>query len=192
MDLELRSLLRELDAGNRAVLPRLAATLFRMGRGWNGEDLPLGMRLAPIENRYLWSTGRGFELEMFHVPAGDFLMGEPQAPGAVLEPWERVSRPQHLHPMPNAFWMMRAPTTFIDFRRFLASSGYRPPQKCPEARAGFEYRCLAHEEGKEGHEHAVSTYHFEARAFCRWVGLRLPERPSGGRLPPSTRWRSGR
>ena len=122
-----------------------------------------------------------------HVPAGSFVLG------AVDEPWaydnELVAHEVELRP----FWIDRAPVTNGQFARFVKDKGYR--SKRLWAPGGWEWReregisaPLYWEQGKDGWERIrfgrrepvppnepvqhVSWY--EADAFARWAGKRLP------------------
>ena len=41
--------------------------------GWSQEKLPQGMRRGSEKPIYIWDTGKGLEIEMVYVPAGDFM-----------------------------------------------------------------------------------------------------------------------
>jgi len=122
-----------------------------------------------------------------HVPGGSFVLG------AVDEPWaydnELVAHEVELRP----FWIDRTPVTNGDFEKFVADKGYRS-RKLWSAEA-WEWReresanaPLYWEKGKDGWDRVrfgrrepvpvdepvqhVSWY--EAAAFARWAGKRLP------------------
>ncbi len=122
-----------------------------------------------------------------HVPEGSFVLG------AVDEPWaydnELVAHEVELRP----FWIDRTPVTNGDFEKFVADQGYRS-RKLWSAE-GWEWRereqatgPLYWEKGKEGwqrvrfgkrepvaaNEPVQHVSWYEADAFARWAGKRLP------------------
>ncbi len=146
------------------------------------------------------------------VPGGTFQLGS--APG---EPFvfdnEKWAHPVELSP----FSIARAPVTQAQFAEFVEDGGYRrrelwsePGWRWREA-AGAE-RPVYWEKGREGwarreferwvplepHRPMVNACWFEAEAWCRWAGRRLPteaeweaaaagERGADGRLGPTKR-----
>ena len=97
----------ELDALERA---RLERDRVRHGLGWDGQELPRGMRPGKERPVYVWDTGKGLEIEMVFVPAGAFLHG-----------------PRKERRETGAFFIARRPATWRDFRVFCADSGRSPP-----------------------------------------------------------------
>lgn len=87
----------ELDALSRA---RLERDRVRHGLGWNGQELPRGMRPGAERPSYFWDTGKGLEVEMVYVPASG---GE------------------------RAFFVGRFPTTWREYRIFCADAAHPSP-----------------------------------------------------------------
>lgn len=121
------------------------------------------------------------------VPCGSFVMG------TSTEPWALDNeRPAHDVHVP-AFWIDTTPVTNADFVRFIADGGYRDPRWWSPA--GWRYRqqsgvtapkfwvwggsgWLRHRFGRlesvEPDEPVLHVSYYEAEAYARWAGKRLP------------------
>ncbi|MBI5328563.1 MAG: formylglycine-generating enzyme family protein [Deltaproteobacteria bacterium] len=93
--------------------------------------------------------------DMVLVPGGEFTMGS--------NDWWPKSGPEHKVNLP-AFYIDKYEVTNKRFKKFVDTTGYRPPDhwnnnKIPDAR--------------EEHP-VVYVSWFDAEAFCRWDGKRLP------------------
>ena len=100
------------------------------------------------------------EIEMLHVPAGDFWMGsdDPDA-------FER-ERPRHRQTLAHSYWIARTPTTWDEWMTYSKvaqrTEGVRRPSwwdSLPEPR---------------GRHPVVAVSWDAAHEYCRWAGLRLP------------------
>ncbi|MBI3722558.1 SUMF1/EgtB/PvdO family nonheme iron enzyme, partial [bacterium] len=134
----------------------LAAVVFFLlpAGGFSGERLPRGMRRSHEKPVLLWDTGRGFEIEMVHVPPGDFKMGSEDS-----EAWHQ-EKPEHDHPMPEGYWIGRKETQWREYLLFCAATKHRRPDRPGAA---------------DTDDHPVVNVSWEdADAFCKWVGLSLP------------------
>jgi formylglycine-generating enzyme required for sulfatase activity len=110
------------------------------------------------------------------VPAGPFLMGLPDNDFLA----EEHEKPQRQVTLP-AFWIDVYPVTNARFARFLAAHGYEEPSWwSPE---GWEWRQRRRirrplqweEAGWDGADQPVAGVSwYEADAFARWAGRRLP------------------
>ncbi|MFG2692256.1 ergothioneine biosynthesis protein EgtB [Kitasatospora sp. NPDC048407] len=121
------------------------------------------------------------------VPAGPFTMGTD------TEPWALDNeRPAHLVDLP-AFWLDTAPVTNAAYQAFIADGGYRDPRWWTPA--GWEHRMAAdltaplfwtqrdgqwlrrrfgHVEPVPPNEPVLHVSWYEADAYARWAGRRLP------------------
>nr|WP_312886756.1 ergothioneine biosynthesis protein EgtB [Actinocrinis puniceicyclus] len=121
------------------------------------------------------------------VPGGPFVMG------TSTEPWALDNeRPAHLAGVP-AFWLDTFPVTNAAYRRFIDDDGYRDPRWWSDA--GWEHRQGAALEAplfwqRDGdgwlrrrfgvvepvppHEPVMHVCWYEADAYARWAGRRLP------------------
>jgi len=92
------------------------------------------------------------------IPEGEFLMGSGPEDGGAYDD----EKPQHRLYLP-AFYMAVYPITNAQFARFVEETGYD---------AGSDWR-KRFTPGKEDHP-VVSINFYDARAYARWAGLRLP------------------
>jgi formylglycine-generating enzyme required for sulfatase activity len=123
--------------------------------------LPLALGAAPEGLRLVGPNPQGFDVYwrpkdgtvVVTVPAGEFLMGSVEGEG---EPTERPQRRIHL----SAFLIDKTEVTWRQFRRFARSTSTSLP---PEPLWGSpdDYP-------------VVNARWEEARAYCEWVGGRLP------------------
>ena len=107
---------------------------------------------------------------MVLIPVGDFIMGtdqvdEDQEALAVgfPHPWYEDEHPQHkvyLH----AYYIDRSEVTNVQYQKFITATGYHPPQNWPNATY------------PKGNDELPVVYvnWYDADAYCRWLGKRLP------------------
>jgi len=113
---------------------------------------------------------------MVLVPAGSFRMGLPDT-DLLAEEHEKPERTIEL----SAFWVDVYPVTNARFARFLAADGYEDPRWwTPE---GWLWRCRTRtrqpsmwdDPGWDGPDQPVAGVSwYEADAYARWAGRRLP------------------
>ncbi len=113
---------------------------------------------------------------MVLVPAGPFIMGQP-ANAFLAEDHEKPQRTVHL----SAFWIDVYPVTNSRFGRFLHAGGYDQQQWwTPE---GWDWKCRQRvgqpaqwgQAGWDGADQPVAGVSwYEADAYARWAGRRLP------------------
>jgi len=94
--------------------------------------------------------------DMILIPAGEFLMGSPEAKGNDDE------RPQHKVYL-DAFYIYKYKVTNGQFARFVKETGYK---------AEGDWMRYA-KSGRETHPVVCVTWN-DAWAYCRWAGGRLP------------------
>jgi len=110
------------------------------------------------------------------VPAGPFAMGLPER-DFLAEEHEKPQRQVHL----AAFWIDVYPVTNARYRRFLEGHGYdqqkwwRPDGWAWKQRHGIRAPSQWDQPGWDGPEQpAAGVSWYEADAYCRWAGRRLP------------------
>jgi formylglycine-generating enzyme required for sulfatase activity len=101
------------------------------------------------------------------IPAGTFMMGNPERKGAERE------RPQHRVTLSQPFQMAAVPTTNRQYTNF-------DPRFVPETWSGVpDAELLDHP--------AVNVSWFAAVSFCRWLAARA-DGAAGARLPTEAEW----
>jgi formylglycine-generating enzyme required for sulfatase activity len=127
-------------------------------------------------------------MRMRYVPGGAFAMGNTgQGDDAALGMDEE--KPQHAVTL-SGFWIGKCEVTRGQYRRFIKAGGYKKPAYwSPAGRAWLKDAGRVEPDSwaadvewanppgpfKQTDEHPViGINYFEAEAFCRWAGLRLP------------------
>ena len=102
--------------------------------------------------------------EMLLIPAGSFLMGTSR-PGIPRKPQRQVYL--------RAYELDRTEVTLGQFARFVTATGYRPPFVAEAWAAPYNW---AGGEPPRGYgDHPVTLVNwYDAAAYCRWAGKRLP------------------
>ena len=93
--------------------------------------------------------------DMVLIPAGEFTMGS--------NDWWPKSGPEHKKSV-NAFYIDKYEVTNNKYKTFVDSAGYNPPDNWKDNRIPA---------GRENHP-VVYVSWFDAEAYCRWTGKRLP------------------
>jgi xylan 1,4-beta-xylosidase len=127
--------------------------------------------------------GGGYSGEMVHIPAGEFLMGN-SGNETYVEPDELPQHPAFL----SAYSIGKHEVTRGEFREFLDAGGYADPQywsaegwawKLAQNRTQPDFWDEWQDWGTgsfqqtENHP-VVGVRYYEAEAFCKWAGGRLP------------------
>ncbi len=115
-----------------------------------GEEIPLYLFPLP---------GGAGDMELVHVPAGDFIMGTDDA-GA-----EDPAKPRHSCSMEHAYWIGRNDVTWAQYRAFCAATGRREPPL-----PLFWNRVAG---PKEDHPVVMVSWD-DAKDYTDWAGLDLP------------------
>ena len=117
---------------------------------------------------------------MIRIPAGPFIMGHGPEDGKVGIEVGVDSLPRHEVQVAE-FWIDRTEVSVAEYRKFTRDSGHRPLP--PRAYAGIS----------PTPEHpAIGLSYYDAEAYCKWAGKRLPTeaewekaaRGTDGRLYP--------
>ncbi|MCC6499298.1 MAG: SUMF1/EgtB/PvdO family nonheme iron enzyme [Anaerolineales bacterium] len=125
--------------------------------------------------------GRGEELGLLSIPAGEFLMGSSDADKRKYD----EEQPQHTLYLPN-YYIAKYPVTVDEYRAFVQESGYKTSDE----------RSLG---GVENHPVVYVTWN-DALAFAKWKGVSLPSeaewekaaRGTDGRIYPwGNDWKDG-
>jgi len=87
-----RALQRLKRAGSRRVREEAPPE----ARGWFDEPLPEAAPRGRERPLYVWDAGHGVEIDMVHVPEGEFAMGSDDD--------QDNERPRHSHPMKHGYW----------------------------------------------------------------------------------------
>lgn len=113
-----------------------------------------------------WKTPVG----MVYIPAGEFVMGSDEVDregrGAEFgsrKPWYLDEHPRRRVYL-KGFYIDKFEVTNKDYKRFIGATGSRPP---------FEWSGNDFPKGTSDYP-AVSINWYEADAYCRWLGRRLP------------------
>ncbi len=126
------------------------------------------------------SDARG--IEQVWVPAGSFMMGSDGAEGLAVPPWadrEPASEaPQHRVEITSGFWLDKFEVTNAAFQAFVDAGGYS--DEAYWSAEGWDW--LTHQivppprecEGTAPDQPRACVTWFEADAYARWRGGRLP------------------
>ncbi len=144
-------------------------------------DLPLQNRISLAER--LGELGDPRADEWVEVPGGVFTMGT----DAAEDPGQKAHESPRIRPDLSHFEIMRTPVTVAQFKGFVEAGGYGQRRHwseegwayCTEARVALP-RFWSPEELSEWGAYltpsrpVVGVSWFEAEAYARWVGARLP------------------
>jgi formylglycine-generating enzyme required for sulfatase activity len=112
------------------------------------------------------------EFDWVDVPAGYFTMGS----NPRRDPRARDEEQPHHRLYLPAFRVAKTPVTIAQFAAFVRASGFQT-----DAEAERSERCWERPNGSQSHGLAEEADHpvtcvswYDAQAFCRWAGVRLP------------------
>ena len=155
-DYDLRAAERAVAAapGDRYAVHALHSARFRRGLGWEGQELPAGVRCHVSGDQpdgYETVVPAGDPIPIRFVPAGPFLMGSREADSVA---WDD-EKPQHTRTLPG-YWIGKTPVTVREWR----ASGL-PLAEQPEWSTTPDHP-------------VVNVSWHDAKAFCAWGGFTLP------------------
>lgn len=103
---------------------------------------------------YVWAPPgcNGLEIEMVYVPAGYFIMGDNGSD---------YLKPKHIRSVKDGFFMAKYPTTWEQYMLFCEHTGHKKPT-LPAW-------------GMIPDHPVVCVTWDDAKAFCKWAGMALPE-----------------
>ncbi len=188
----LRANLRDPDPAARAEAAR---ALGRLGAA-DDETVAALLRLYPADPadaarhaalEALLALGRYADVGMVLVPAGEFLMGSADDDRDA----EDREKPQHRVYLP-AYALDRTPVTNAQYRRFIEAGGYANPTYWKEASAAGRWKDGAYLDYYQDNKPQIEPRYwkdanfngdqqpvvgvtwYEALAYARWAGKRLP------------------
>ncbi|MBZ0309857.1 MAG: formylglycine-generating enzyme family protein, partial [Anaerolineae bacterium] len=112
------------------------------------------------------------------VPAGCFMMGSDPA---VDPDAQSNEQPQHEVCLTEGYWIDQYEVTNAAYQAFMEDGGYENPEWWSEA--GWQWKeeynisspgCLENENYNASQQHVVCVSWYEAEAYARWRGGRLP------------------
>ena len=106
------------------------------------------------------------ESHMILIPAGPFFMGNNPEDGKLGFEISVDSIPKHRVKL-KAFYIDRFEVTIGDYRRFVQESSHETPS------IWKDYEMFGYPEPEDDHP-VVDVNSYDAEAFCRWAGGRLP------------------
>ncbi len=116
----------------------------------DGKDVPL----------FLFRLPDGSDMEMVHVPAGDFVMGSSPEPNVLVS-----ETPRHVHRMPRGYWIGRDDVTWAQYRAFCSRTGRT------EATKPTWWEQVP---GTKDDHPVVNVSWDDASDYAKWAGLALP------------------
>jgi formylglycine-generating enzyme required for sulfatase activity len=117
------------------------------------------------------AAGAGDRVGMVLVPGGPFLMGADARDGEVGIEVGVDSEPRHTVTV-APFWIDRVEVTHAAYRDFVTATG-RPAPADPRFNDFYHWQAGSYPPGTEKHP-VVYVDWYDADAFCRWRGKRLP------------------
>jgi len=104
--------------------------------------------------------------EMVLIPAGEFIMGSDANDGKIGFEVGMDSIPKHKASVP-AFWIDRYEVTIGPYRKFVAATGHESPS------IWKDYKEFGYPAPEDNHP-VIDVNFYDAEAYCKWVGKRLP------------------
>lgn len=139
-------------------------------------------------------------VDMILIPAGEFFMGS----GDQDKVADSSEKPKHRLYLP-AYFMDRTPVTNDQFRRFIEAGGYNNPDYWPEAIAAGRWQQGMYidynnkprqqpvmwdsEKWNSDDQPVVGVSWYEALAYARWAGKRLPSEAEWEKAARGIEWR---
>jgi formylglycine-generating enzyme required for sulfatase activity len=104
--------------------------------------------------------------EMVLIPEGEFVMGSDQSDGKIGFEVGVDSIPKH-KVLVKAFWIDRYEVTIGPYRQFVKATGHEVPS------IWNDYKEFGYPAPEDNHP-VIDLNFYDAEAYCRWVGKRLP------------------
>ena len=104
--------------------------------------------------------------DMVLIPAGEFVMGSDANDGKIGFEVGMDSIPKHKASV-AAFWIDRVEVAIGPYRKFVAATGHETPS------IWKDYKEFGYPAPEDDHP-VIDVNFYDAEAYCRWVGKRLP------------------
>lgn len=149
----------------KALLGQAATAMAVLSRPVDSSTSPGLLSTVP-------GPSESFSFEWVDVPAGWFTIGS----NPRRDPRARDEEQPHHRLYLPAFRLARTPVTTAQFAAFVRASGFEPDAEAERSQRCWErlYGWRSHGLVEEADHPVTCVSWYDAQAFCRWVGVRLP------------------